>query len=93
VQVWSNDQYESAEHRVLVNPAMARFSMPYFFIPAADAVAVVEPPGEELLGGEDDNDPPRYNTCSWGEFFNTKLNGNYRKLDAENLRNEHFRKG
>jgi isopenicillin N synthase-like dioxygenase len=93
VQVWSNDRYESAEHRVSVNPAMARISIPYFFNLATDALVVVEPPEGELLGREDDDDLPRYNACSWGEFFNTKLKGNYRKLDVENLQIEHFRKG
>ncbi|AQK64240.1 gibberellin 20-oxidase4 [Zea mays] len=33
IQVWSNDRYESAEHRVSVNSARERFSMPYFFNP------------------------------------------------------------
>ncbi|CAL4934755.1 unnamed protein product [Urochloa decumbens] len=86
MQVWSNDRYESAEHRVSVNSARERFSMPYFFNPAADAV--VEPLGE--LVGEDE--PPRYSAYSWGEFFSTKLSGNYKKLDVENLQIEHFKK-
>jgi len=87
MQVWSNDRYESAEHRVSVNRNRARFSMPYFFNPATDAV--VEPL-EELVG---DEDPPRYSAYSWGDFFRTKLSGNYKKLDVENLQIEHFRKG
>ncbi|PUZ37975.1 hypothetical protein GQ55_9G159600 [Panicum hallii var. hallii] len=87
VQVWSNDRYESAEHRVSVNREKARFSMPYFFNPATDAV--VEPL-EELVGEED---PPRYSAYSWGDFFRTKLSGNYKKLEVENLQIEHFRKG
>lgn len=86
--MWSNDRYQSAEHRVSVNAARARFSMPYFFNPAVDAV--VEPLGE--LVGEDD--PPRYSAYSWIDFFSTKLSGNYRKLAVENyLEIEHFRKG
>jgi len=87
MQVWSNDRYESAEHRVSVNRDRARFSMPYFFNPAADAV--VEPL-EELVGEED---PPKYSAYSWGDFFRAKLSGNYRKKDVENLQIEHFRKG
>nr|CAB3493979.1 unnamed protein product [Digitaria exilis] len=86
IQVWSNDRYESAEHRVSVNSAKERFSMPYFFNPALDAV--VEPLGE--LVGEDD--PPRYTAYSWEDFFSTKLGSNYKKLDVENLQIEHFRK-
>ncbi|KAF2305835.1 hypothetical protein GH714_008300 [Hevea brasiliensis] len=33
VEVWSNDAYESVEHRVKVNPEKERFSIPYFFNP------------------------------------------------------------
>ena len=84
--MWSNDRYESAEHRVSVNRDRARFSMPYFFNPATDAV--VEPL-EELVG---DKDPPRYSAYSWGDFFRTKLSGNYKKLDVENIQIAHFKK-
>jgi len=31
VQVWSNDAYESVEHRVVVNSEKERFSIPFFF--------------------------------------------------------------
>ncbi|CAK7322559.1 unnamed protein product [Dovyalis caffra] len=34
VQVWSNDIYESVEHRAMVNSARERFSIPYFLSPA-----------------------------------------------------------
>nr|CAB3498583.1 unnamed protein product [Digitaria exilis] len=86
IQVWSNDRYESAEHRVSVNSAKERFSMPYFFNPSLNAV--VEPLGE--LVGEDD--PPRYSAYCWEDFLSTKLGSNYKKLDVENLQIEHFRK-
>lgn len=34
LQVWSNDRYESVEHRVMVNSEKERFSVPFFFNPA-----------------------------------------------------------
>lgn len=34
VQVWSNDTYESVEHRVKVNSEKERFSIQYFLSPA-----------------------------------------------------------
>ncbi|KAF9611387.1 hypothetical protein IFM89_032056 [Coptis chinensis] len=34
IQVWSNDKYESVEHRVMVNPQRERFAVPFFFMPA-----------------------------------------------------------
>ena len=86
VQVWSNDRYESAEHRVSVNSEKERFSMPYFFNPVSGAI--VEPL-EELVS---DDDPPRYDAYSWGEFFSTRKNSNFKKLSVENIQIAHFKK-
>ncbi|KAJ1294519.1 hypothetical protein BS78_01G152300 [Paspalum vaginatum] len=86
VQVWSNDRYESAEHRVSVNSARERFSMPYFFNPASHTM--VEPV-EELVS---EDDPPRYDAYNWGEFFSTRKDSNFKKLDVENIQIAHFRK-
>ncbi|TVT97809.1 hypothetical protein EJB05_56920 [Eragrostis curvula] len=86
IQVWSNDRYESAEHRVSVNSAKERFSMPYFFNPAS--YTMVEPL-EELVSEEN---PARYDAYNWGEFFSTRKNSNFKKLDVENVQIAHFRK-
>jgi isopenicillin N synthase-like dioxygenase len=86
VQVWSNDRYESAEHRVSVNSQKERFSMPYFFNPGSDAM--IEPL-EELVS---DENPPRYVAYNWGEFFSTRKNSNFKKLAVENVQIAHFRK-
>ncbi|CAL4917934.1 unnamed protein product [Urochloa decumbens] len=87
-QVWSNDRYESAEHRVSVNSAKERFSMPYFFNPAS--YTMVEPV-EELVSEED---PPRYDAYNynWGDFFSTRKNSNFKKLSVENIQIAHFKK-
>uniref|UniRef100_A0A0E0LSW4 Fe2OG dioxygenase domain-containing protein n=1 Tax=Oryza punctata TaxID=4537 RepID=A0A0E0LSW4_ORYPU len=86
IQVWSNDRYESAEHRVAVNVEKERFSIPFFFYPAS--YTMVEPL-EEIVSEES---PARYNPYSWGEFFSTRKNGNFMKLDVENIQITHFRK-
>ncbi|CAL4917933.1 unnamed protein product [Urochloa decumbens] len=88
IQVWSNDRYESAEHRVSVNSAKERFSMPYFFNPAS--YTMVEPV-EELVSEED---PPRYDAYNynWGDFFSTRKNSNFKKLSVENIQIAHFKK-
>ncbi|KAF7043813.1 hypothetical protein CFC21_053124 [Triticum aestivum] len=86
IQVWSNDRYESAEHRVSVNSQKERFSMPYFFNPGSDAM--VEPL-EEMVS---DERPARYDAYNWGNFFSTRKNSNFRKLDVENVQIAHFRK-
>ncbi|CAN6282235.1 unnamed protein product [Urochloa humidicola] len=86
IQVWSNDRYESAEHRVSVNSAKERFSMPYFFNPAS--YTMVEPV-EELVSEEN---PSRYNAYNWGDFFSTRKNSNFKKLNVENIQIAHFKK-
>ncbi|KAH9327722.1 hypothetical protein KI387_007900, partial [Taxus chinensis] len=45
LQVWSNDRYESVEHRVVVNDTRRRLSIPFFFNPSH---YVIVKPLEEL---------------------------------------------
>uniref|UniRef100_A0A0D9VWE9 Fe2OG dioxygenase domain-containing protein n=1 Tax=Leersia perrieri TaxID=77586 RepID=A0A0D9VWE9_9ORYZ len=86
IQVWSNDRYESVEHRVAVNMEKERFSIPFFFYPASSTM--VEPL-EELVSEES---PARYNPYNWGDFFSTRKNSNFKKLEVENVQIAHFRK-
>jgi isopenicillin N synthase-like dioxygenase len=79
IQVWSNDRYESVEHRVMVNSEKERFSMPFFFTP--DHTVTVEPM-EELVT---EQDPAKYRAYNWGKFMATKKRSNFKKLDVENL--------
>ncbi|KAK8624977.1 hypothetical protein V6N13_089861 [Hibiscus sabdariffa] len=84
-QVWSNERYESVEHRVMVNSEKERFSIPFFFNPAHYTIVK---PLEELTSEEN---PPRYRPYNWGNFFVTRKSGNFKKLDVENLQISHFR--
>ncbi|XP_078177701.1 protein LATERAL BRANCHING OXIDOREDUCTASE 1-like [Carex rostrata] len=86
IQVWSNDKYESAEHRVSVNSARDRFSIPFFFNPASHTNVK---PLEELV---DEKNPARYDEYNWGEFFKTRKDSNYKKLEAENIQITHFKR-
>ena len=85
VQVWSNDKYESVEHRVLVNPEKERFSIPFFF--NAAHYTMVEPL-EELTS---EQNPPRYRPYNWGKFFATRKLSNFKKLAVENIQIYHFK--
>ncbi|KAG5526523.1 hypothetical protein RHGRI_032710 [Rhododendron griersonianum] len=76
IQVWSNDRYESVEHRVMVNSEKERFSIPFFFNP--DHNVMVEPL-EELIT---EQDPVKYQAYNWGKFFATKKRSNFKKLDV-----------
>lgn len=85
LQVWSNDEYESVEHRVVVNAETERFSIPYFLSPAH--YTLVEPL-EEMINEEN---PPKFKGYNWGEFRAMRNRGNFKKLDAENIQISHFR--
>lgn len=67
VQVWSNDRYPAALHRVLASSTAVRYSAPYFFNPSADADYAPLPSDE----------PPRYRPINWGAFRTGRHGGDY----------------
>ncbi|KAL3614174.1 hypothetical protein CASFOL_042248 [Castilleja foliolosa] len=85
IQVWSNEKYESVEHRVKVNTDRERFSVPFFFNPAF--YTMVEPL-DELVN---DHNPAKYKAYNWGKFFTTRKLSNFKKLDVENIQIHHFK--
>jgi isopenicillin N synthase-like dioxygenase len=66
VQVWSNDRYPAALHRVIANRA-ERYSAPFFFNPSPDATYA------PLTASE----PPHYRPILWGEFRANRSAGDY----------------
>ncbi|XP_006856246.2 probable 2-oxoglutarate-dependent dioxygenase At5g05600 [Amborella trichopoda] len=85
IQVWSNDEYESAEHRVVVNSKRERFSMPFFYIPSA--CEFIEPLEEKMS----EKNPPNYLPYNWGHFYISRKLSNFKKRNTENLQIQHFR--
>jgi len=77
VQVWSNDRYRAALHRVVVNPDADRMSAPYFFNPAWTAHYAPLP---SLTSA---TDPARYRPISWREFRERRADGDYADYGAE----------
>lgn len=77
MQVWSNDIYKAAIHRVLAMRSAERFSIPFFFNPSADSR--VSP----LPSVIDDEDPPRYRDIRWSEFRGKRTDGDYADYGAE----------
>jgi isopenicillin N synthase-like dioxygenase len=84
VQVWSNDRYPAALHRVLANARANRFSAPFFFNPAVDAVYA------PLPSACDPQHPPRYRPIHWGEFRAARAAGDYADL-GEEIQISHYR--
>jgi isopenicillin N synthase-like dioxygenase len=85
VQVWSNDAYESVEHRVMVNSQKERFSIPFFFFPAHDTEVK---PLEELIN---DENPSKYRPYNWGKFLVNRKSSNFQKKKAENVQIYHYK--
>ncbi|KAH7660887.1 Ent-kaurene synthase protein [Dioscorea alata] len=86
IQVWSNDKYESVEHRVTVNSEKDRYSIPLFFNPASSTNVK---PLEELVS---ENNPPKYHEYNWGHFYKTRKDSNFQKLEKENIQIYHFKR-
>ncbi|CAI9765545.1 unnamed protein product [Fraxinus pennsylvanica] len=85
IQVWSNDKYESVEHRAMVNSEKERFSIPFFVHPAHYTWVG---PLEELIN---EQNPAKYKAYNLGKFITTRKRSNYKKLDVENIQICHFR--
>ncbi|CAI8618371.1 unnamed protein product [Vicia faba] len=79
IQVWSNDGYESVEHRVMVNSEKDRLSIPFFLKPA---LYTDVKPLEELTN---DGNPPKYSTINWGKFRSARMQSNFTKSNVDNL--------
>lgn len=87
IQVWSNEKYESVEHRVVASSKKERFSIPFLFGPSH---YVMVEPLEELTSEES---PAKYKAYNWGKFYTTRNLSNFKKLNVENIQIFHFRIG
>ncbi len=77
MQVWSNDIYRAAVHRVLAMDNRNRYSIPFFFNPAAECE--VQP----LPSVVDDRNPAHYRGIVWGDFRGQRSAGDYADYGTE----------
>jgi isopenicillin N synthase-like dioxygenase len=77
VQVWSNDRYRAALHRVRASTAEERFSVPYFFNPAYATDYAPLPTTVDAWH------PARYRPINWGEFRARRAAGDYADYGEE----------
>ncbi len=75
MQVWSNDRYRAALHRVLPRKERERFSIPFFFNPSYDTDCL---PLQTLAGSA-----PKYRRVNWGEFRQARTDGDYTDYGKE----------
>ncbi|KAM1013868.1 hypothetical protein FF1_043726 [Malus domestica] len=73
LQVWSNDLYESVEHRAMVHAETERYSIPIFFHPSHD---ITMKPLDELV---DERSPAKYPEYKAGKWLNLRMFNNYKK--------------
>ncbi len=84
VQVWSNDRYPAALHRVIASHATDRYSAPFFFNPAPHATYAPLP---SVLS---ESEPARYRPINWGEFRASRTAGDYADYGDE-IQISHYR--
>ena len=80
-QVWSNDRYRAALHRVRPMRTRARHSVPFFYNPSYATDCAPLPFG---------SDPPKYRPINWGEFRRARTAGDYADY-GEEIQISHFR--
>jgi isopenicillin N synthase-like dioxygenase len=85
VQVWSNDEYRAAPHRVLTNSTADRFSIPFFLNPS------YETSYEPLPATVSRERPAVYRRISWREFRDLRAAGDYADI-GEEIQIHHYRR-
>jgi len=77
MQVWSNDIYQAAIHRVMAMKTTERFSIPFFFNPSADSE--ISP----LPTVVDEQRPCRYRAIHWAKFRGARSDGDFADYGTE----------
>ena len=77
MQVWSNDVYRAAIHRVMAMETNERYSIPFFFNPSAESQ--ISPLPTVIT----DQNPSRYRAIQWAEFRGARSDGDYADYGTE----------
>ena len=77
MQVWSNDHYHAPIHRVLAMSETARYSIPFFYNPRADAKVSPLPSVVSV------DRPARYREIAWSDFRSKRTDGDYADYGSE----------
>lgn len=77
MQVWSNDRYKAAVHRVMPMTSRSRYSIPFFSNPERDCT--IEPIPELAEAG------PRYRAFTWREYIRGRADDNFADLGVDDI--------
>ncbi len=83
MQVWTNDRYRAAVHRVVPMTERSRYSIPFFSNPPRDSVIEPIP---ELVG-----EGPHYRPFTWREFIKGRAEDNFADYGADDIQITDFR--
>jgi len=84
MQVWTNDVYRAAIHRVTPMSGQPRYSTPYFFNPAGSTVL-------EPLAVLSSNAAPKYRAFTWKEFIQARISDNYADLGEDDTQISNYK--
>ena len=82
LQVWTNDRYKAAVHRVVPMTGRSRYSIPFFSNPRRDCV--IEPI-DGLAGGA-----PHYRPFTWRELIGGRADDNFADYGVDDIQISHF---
>ncbi len=77
MQVWTNDRYRAAVHRVVPMTDSDRYSIPLFFNPPASAVVA---PIDDLV-----DNTPLYRPFTWREFIKGRMDDNFDDYGTDDI--------
>ena len=84
MQVWTNDVYRAAIHRVTPMDGQPRYSTPYFYNPAGSTVL-------EPLSALASNAAPKYRAFTWKEFIQARISDNYADLGEDDTQISNYK--
>jgi isopenicillin N synthase-like dioxygenase len=83
MQVWTNDQYLAAMHRVSKRTNESRYSTPYFYNPSRDEVL------KPITGISNESD--HYMSFIWKDYIQGRVDDNYSDLGEDDIQIAKFR--
>ncbi|MEO0492381.1 MAG: 2OG-Fe(II) oxygenase family protein [Actinomycetota bacterium] len=85
MQVWTNDQYKAAVHRVVPMTEQSRYSIPYFSNPPRDAT--LEPLAAVMAA---EGVTARYRSFGWKEYMAGRMADNFADYGVEDIQISDF---
>ena len=83
MQVWTNDNYVAAIHRVVKRTSDPRYSTPFFFNPKSESI--IEPIPE--ISKEN----PIYRPFTWKQYIQGRIDDNYKDLGQDDIQISNFK--